>query len=271
MWRGRWRFLLPYRSGCFHELTFTRARPRTREEFTSVLHSEEQRRVLDAILHFFHALFNPDGLRELIRGGGAPLICTIVFVETGFFVGFFLPGDSLLVTAGILSAGGVIPLRWLLIPVMLCAIVGDQIGYWIGRSAGAALYRREDSLFFRRSHLQRAHDFYEKYGGRAVILARFVPIIRTFCPPVAGAAKMSYFRYLAFDIFGGIFWVGAMILGGFSLGRSVPNIGQRIHYVIAVVVFLSVLPAIISILRARHRLNVSRSQRSATIPRAEGE
>jgi len=110
--------------------------------------------VLDAIVRFFHALFNPDGLRELIRAGGAPLICTIVFIETGFFVGFFLPGDSLLVTAGILSAGGVIPLRWLLIPVMLCAIAGDQIGYWIGRSAGATLYRREDSLFFRRSHLQ---------------------------------------------------------------------------------------------------------------------
>jgi len=207
--------------------------------------------VLDAILHFFRSLFNPDGLRELIRAGGAPLICTIVFIETGFFVGFFLPGDSLLVTAGILSAAGVIPLRWLLIPVMLCAIFGDQIGYWIGRSAGAALYRREDSLFFRKSHLQRAHDFYEKYGGRAVILARFVPIVRTFCPPVAGAAKMPYTRYLAFDIFGGIFWVGAMILGSYSLGHLIPNIAQRIHYVIAVVILLSILPVIVSLLRAR--------------------
>jgi membrane-associated protein len=145
---------------------------------------------------------------------------------------------------------------------MLCAIVGDQIGYWIGRSAGAALYRREDSLFFRRSHLQRAHDFYDKYGGRAVILARFIPIIRTFCPPVAGAAGMSYPRYLAFDLFGGIFWVGAMILGGYSLGRSVPNIGQRIHYVIAVVVFLSLLPAIIGVLRAR--ASGARAQASAS-------
>jgi membrane-associated protein len=213
--------------------------------------------VLDAILHFFHSLYSSEGLKELIRSGGAPLICTIVFVETGFFVGFFLPGDSLLVTAGIFSAAGVIPLKWLLLPVMLSAIIGDQIGYWIGRSAGAALYRREDSLFFRRSHLQRAHDFYEKYGGRAVILARFIPIIRTFCPPVAGAAKMPYGRYLAFDIFGGILWVGAMILGGYALGSSVPNIGQRIHYVIAVVVVLSVLPAIISILRARRAVPVS--------------
>jgi membrane-associated protein len=207
--------------------------------------------VLESILHFFRSLYDPEGLKELIRSGGAPLVCTIVFIETGFFVGFFLPGDSLLVTAGIFAAAGVVPLGWLLLPVMACAIVGDQIGYWIGRTAGPALYKREDSLFFRRSHLQRAHDFYEKYGGRAVIFARFVPIVRTFCPPVAGAARMPYTRYLMFDVFGGVLWVGAMILGGYFLGRNVPNIGQRIHYVIAAVVVLSLLPAVISILRAR--------------------
>lgn len=207
--------------------------------------------MLDSILHFLRSLYDPEGLKELIRAGGAPLVCTIVFIETGFFVGFFLPGDSLLVTAGIFAAAGVIPLQWLLLPVMGCAIAGDQIGYWIGRAAGSKLYQREDSFFFKRSHLERAHQFYEKYGGRAVIFARFVPIIRTFCPPVAGAARMPYPRFLAFDIFGGIFWVGTMILGGYFLGRSVPNIGQRIHYVIAIVVILSVLPAIISILRAR--------------------
>src|SRR5260370_12411643 len=259
MWGGCGRFLLPYRYGCFHEVALARARSRARKSSTSSICCEEQRRVLDAILHFFRSLFNPDGLRELIRAGGAPLICTIVFIETGFFVGFFLPGDSLLVTAGILSAGGVIPLRWLLIPVMLCAIAGDQIGYWIGRSAGATLYRREDSLFFRRSHLQRAHDFYEKYGGRAVILARFVPIVRTFCPPVAGAAKMPYSRYLLFDFLGVVFCIGTIILSGYSLAHLVPNIGQRIHYVILVVIFLSLLPPIISVLR---------KQRTAQIPAA---
>ena len=219
--------------------------------------------MLDSILHFLRALYDPEGLKQLIHSGGAPLVCIIVFIETGFFVGFFLPGDSLLITAGIFSAmPDGIPLKWLLIPVMLCAIAGDQIGYWIGRSAGAALYRREDSLFFRRSHLQRAHDFYEKYGGRAVILARFVPIVRTFCPPVAGAAKMPYARYIVFDICGGILWVGAMILGGYALGHSVPNIGARIHYVIAVVILVSILPVIISFLRSR---------RSPPISRAEGK
>src|SRR5260370_219756 len=192
MWRGCWRFLLPYGSGCFYEFALTRTRSRTRKKLSLSIQREEQHRVLDAILHFFHSLYNPEGLKELIRSGGAPLICAIVFVETGFFVGFFLPGDSLLVTAGIFSAAGVIPLKWLLLPVMLCAIVGDQIGYWIGRSAGTALYRREDSFFFRRNHLQRAHDFYEKYGGPAVFLARFVSILPTLSPPLAGAAKMSY-------------------------------------------------------------------------------
>jgi membrane-associated protein len=207
--------------------------------------------VLETLLHFLRSLYDPEGLKELIRSGGAPLICGIVFVETGFFVGFFLPGDSLLITAGIFAAAGVIPLKWLLAPVMACAIVGDQIGYWIGRTLGPALYKKEDSLLFRRSHLQRAHEFYEKYGGRAVILARFVPIVRTFCPPVTGAAAMPYSRYLLFDIFGGILWVGTMILGGFFLGRSVPNIGQRVHYVILVVAVLSILPAMIGVLRSR--------------------
>src|SRR6266576_2030397 len=271
MWRGYWRFLLPYRIGRFHRRAFAHSCSGARKEFDRFFLCEEQHRVLDAILHFFHSLYNPDGLKELIRSGGAPLICAIVFVETGFFVGFFLPGDSLLVTAGIFSAAGVIPLKWLLIPVMFCAIVGDQIGYWIGRSAGAALYRREESFFFRRSHLQHARDFYEKYGGRAVILARFIPIVRTFCPPVAGAAKMPYSSYVAFDLCGGIFWVATMILAGYTLGRSVPNIGARIHYVIAVVIVVSVLPAVISIYRSRHKFSASGDQSSAATPRAEGK
>jgi membrane-associated protein len=242
------RFLLPYWFGCIHRAAVPDAHTSGRFSIKPI---EGPLRLLQSILHFLHSLYSPDGLRELIRSGGAPLVCTIVFIETGFFVGFFLPGDSLLITAGIFSYAGVIPLKWLLLPVMFCAIAGDQIGYWIGRSAGVALYRREDSFFFRRSHLQRAHDFYEKYGGRAVILARFVPIVRTFCPPVAGAAKMPYSRYLLFDVFGGVFWISAMILGGYSLGHFIPNIGQYIHYVIAVVAIISILPAVIGVLRSR--------------------
>jgi membrane-associated protein len=212
--------------------------------------------LLDAIVHFLHSLYSTEGLKELVGhlGTYAPyLIWLIVFVETGLFVGFFLPGDSLLVTAGIFAGQGLIhfPIGGLVLVGILCAIAGDQLGYWIGRKAGPALYKREDSLFFRRSHLQRAHEFYEKYGGRAVILARFVPIVRTFCPPVAGAAMMRYPTYLAYDIFGGTFWIGSMLLGGYIAGSRIPNIGQYLHLIIGTIIFLSILPPIISILRAR--------------------
>ena len=242
---GKWReppsFLLPYWLGHLCRFAFPRGSPHPGP-------CEAHGPLLEFIKHLFHSIYDVEGI---IRTGGPLLVCIIVFIETGFFVGFFLPGDSLLVTAGVFSAAGVVPLRRLLLPVMLCAIVGDQIGYWIGRGAGAALYKREDSFFFRRQHLQRAHDFYEKYGGKTVILARFIPIIRTFCPPVAGAARMPYGRYLIYDIFGGVLWVGTMILGGYFLGRSIPNISQRIHFVILAVIIVSLLPVFFSVLNAR--------------------
>jgi membrane-associated protein len=224
--------------------------------------------LLQSILHFLHSLYDPEGLKELIRWGGPPLVCLIIFVETGLFVGFFLPGDSLLVTAGIFAGQDVIPLRWLLFPGILCAIAGDQLGYWIGRKAGPALYKREDSLFFRRSHLQRAHEFYEKYGGRAVILARFVPIVRTFCPPVAGAALMPYSTYLLYDVIGGTVWIGSMVLGGYIAGSRIPNISQYLHYIIGSIIFLSILPPIIGLLRSRRHSSATQSE---AIPEAENE
>jgi membrane-associated protein len=205
--------------------------------------------MVESLKNLLHFLFNVKGL---IEWGGTALVCTIVFVETGFFVGFFLPGDSLLVTAGVFAYTGHLHLAELLILVPLCAIAGDQIGYWIGRKAGQALYRREDSLVFRKRHLERAHAFYEKYGGKTVILARFVPIVRTFCPPVAGAAGMPYRRYIAFDVVGGLLWGGGMILVGYTLGSVVPNIDQRIHYVISAVIVVSLIPAVIGVLRSRH-------------------
>jgi membrane-associated protein len=204
--------------------------------------------MITAIKQLFHTLYNVQGL---IEWGGTLLVCAIVFAETGLFAGFFLPGDSLLVTAGVLAGAGRLPVLKLASLVTLCAIAGDQLGYWIGRRAGQALYSRRDSLLFRRKHLERAHAFYEANGGKTVILARFVPIVRTFCPPVAGAARMDYRHYLGYDILGGIVWVGSMIFGGYFLGSVIPNISQKIHYVIAVVVVLSLLPVMIGALRAR--------------------
>ena len=196
----------------------------------------------------FHLLTDVQGI---IQWGGTLLICAIMFTETGLFVGFFLPGDSLLVTAGVFAAAGHLRLATLLALVPLCVFIGDQVGYWIGNRAGHALYRREDSLFFKKKHLKRAHDFYEKYGGKTIVLARFVPIVRTFAPPVAGAAEMRYTRYLSFSVIGALLWVWSMVLTGYWLGSVVPNINQRIHFVIAAVVFLSILPAIIEAIRHR--------------------
>ncbi len=204
--------------------------------------------MLEFIRSAYHFLTDVQGI---VQWGGAFLVCTIVFVETGLFVGFFLPGDSLLVTAGVFAAMGHLELAWLLALVPFCAIAGDQLGYWIGRRAGQALYRRDDSFFFRKKHLQRAHDFYDKHGAKTIILARFVPIVRTFAAPVAGAAKMSYRRFFAFDVVGGILWVWSMLLVGYFLSSAIPNVDQHIHVVIAIVIFVSILPPVIEVLRER--------------------
>lgn len=195
---------------------------------------------MEALRHLLAQIYD---VRGLIEWGGTVLVCVIVFVETGMFVGFFLPGDSLLVTAGVFASSGHLKLGLLLSLVTVCAIAGDQLGYAIGRKAGRGLYRRKDSRFFKHEHLQEAHDFYERYGGKTVIMARFIPIIRTFCPPVAGAAKMNYARYLTYDILGGLLWVWSMVLVGYTLGRSVPHVEKKIHYVIAVVIVVSLMPA----------------------------
>jgi membrane-associated protein len=221
--------------------------------------------MLETLRTLVHTLRDVEGL---VRAGGLAVVCGIVFTETGLFFGFFLPGDSLLVTAGILAAAGHLGLAELLILVTLCAIAGDQLNYLVGRKAGEALYNRKDSLFFKKKHLERAHSFYEKYGVKTIILARFVPIVRTFCPAVAGAARMNYRTYFTFDILGGILWVFSMVLGGFFLGRTVPNVNQNLHVVIAIVVFLSILPAVIAALRERRAAALPASMRTA-VPQPE--
>ena len=183
-------------------------------------------------------------VRAVISYGGLTMISAIVFSETGLLAGFFLPGDSLLVTAGIFAKTGHLSLPALLTIVPLCAIAGDQVGYMIGYKAGEALYNRPDSTFFKRALLKKAHDFYQKYGAKTIVLARFVPIVRTFAPTVAGAAMMDYKTFVTYNIAGGVLWVYSTVLGGYFLASLVPDIEQRIHQVIVVVVILSVLPVV---------------------------
>ncbi len=184
-------------------------------------------------------------VQTLVRYGGLTVITGIVFAETGLMVGFFLPGDSLLFTAGALAAQGHLSIWTLNALLIAAAIVGDTVGYWIGRKAGPALFTRPKSLLFNPKHLRRAHDFYEKHGGKTIILARFMPIVRTFAPVVAGMGRMEYHRFVFFNVFGGTLWVISMTLAGYFMGR-IPFVQRHFEAVILGIVFLSILPGIVA-------------------------
>ena len=197
---------------------------------------------------FFRTVYN---VPELIRIAGLLGLIVIVFAETGLMVGFFLPGDSLLITAGLFAYKGDLNIWTLNIALVLAAIIGDATGYYIGRRTGQALYSRPNSLLFRRDHLIKTHEFYEKHGGKTIIIARFMPIVRTFAPVVAGAAEMTYRNFAIYNIIGAFLWVLSMTLTGYFLGAVVPDIEKQIHKVVAVVIFLSLLPAGIAWLKTK--------------------
>src|SRR5499426_4287882 len=197
---------------------------------------------MEFLWNLFHQIYD---VEFLVRAGGLVLLSIIVFVETGLLIGFFLPGDSLLVTAGIFAAKGDLDLLTLNVSLSAAAIVGDTVGYRIGYTTGPKIFTRENSLLFNRKHLTSAKEFYDRYGGFTIVIARFIPMIRTFAPVVAGVGAMPYKRFLAYNVFGGIFWVMSTTLAGYFLGTLIPNIQDQIHLVIAIVIFLSLLPGII--------------------------
>jgi membrane-associated protein len=206
---------------------------------------------LDLIQDLFRTLYN---VPELIRIGGVLGLFLVIFAETGLMVGFLLPGDSLLVTAGLFAAKGDLDIVWLNLALIVAAVLGDAVGYWIGWKAGKALYSRPNSFFFRREHLIRTHEFYEKHGGKTIIIARFMPIVRTFAPTVAGAAEMTYRQFAVFNVVGAIGWVMSMTLTGYFLGQMFGAALERnIHILVAVVIFLSLLPALIAWLNERRK------------------
>jgi membrane-associated protein len=170
---------------------------------------------------------------------------TIVFAESGLFFGFFLPGDSLLFTAGLLASQGVFNI-FILVPVLILgAIIGDNVGYWTGREFGTWLMKQKDSFFFQKHHLIKAQHFYEEHGGKTLILARFMPAIRTFAPIAAGIANMEYQKFFFNNVVGGILWAAGMTLGGYFLGRIIPDVDKYLLPIIAVIVVVSVVPAIL--------------------------
>ena len=216
---------------------------------------------MEFISEFFNSLHG-EHLRQTIQWGGFILLFAIVYAETGLLVGFFLPGDSLLFTAGALVGTGLLrapaplpqdPVTGIIalnVVLIAAAILGDTTGYWFGRKAGPALYARPDSRIFKREHLVKTQAFYEKHGGKTIILARWVPFARTFAPIVAGIAQMPYREFMSFNITGGITWVMGCTLLGFFLG-SIPFIQKHNEKVILLIIALSLLPGLIHVLKDR--------------------
>ncbi len=228
---------------------------------------------MDLLRELYHDYLSPEGIQQLVRSGGTWATATIVFVETGLLVGFFLPGDSLLVTAGIVVASTAqapdpaqrIDVWTMLAVTSVAAVVGDAVGFFIGSKLGPALFKKDDSLLFKKRHIERAHAFYERYGGKTIVIARFVPIVRTFAPTVAGAAGMNYRRFLAFNVFGGVGWVASMLLGGYYAGGAINarygagTVEKYLHPIIFVVIFLSFVPGVVEVVRERRRIARARA------------
>lgn len=188
-------------------------------------------------------------IEQLISGGGLILITLIIFAESGLLIGFFLPGDTLLFGAGLAASQGKLPLILLIISTALAAIIGDNVGYSIGRRAGPRLFKQKDGLLFRTEYLEQAEKFYESHGGKTIVLARFTPIIRTFAPVVAGAGKMDRRRFTIYNIFGGLLWTISMTLLGYFIGSKIPHLDKYIELVLLGVVVLSIGLAVFHILK----------------------
>jgi len=184
---------------------------------------------------------HPD-IMALVTLVGYPGLFTAIFLESGVFFGFFLPGGSLLFTAGVLAGAGVFNV-WIVIPlVTIAAILGDNVGYWFGAKMGHALFTREDSRFFKHKHVERTHAFFEKYGARTIVIGRFIPIVRTFAPILAGVGEMKYSLFFRYNILGALLWASGVSLAGYFLSRSIPNADRYITPIIAAIIIASCIP-----------------------------
>ncbi len=213
--------------------------------------------ILTSLVHF-GAVPGLD-LVDLIIGLGIFAVLIVIFAESGLLIGFFLPGDSLLFTAGALYATGILPgnvpinIHFFVILLFIAAVLGDSVGYWFGRKAGPRIFKKPDARIFKQAHIQNAQNFYEKHGGKTIVMARFVPIVRTFAPIVAGAGKMDYRRFLGFNLIGGFLWTFGITYLGYFAGKALIAAGIEIDSVIlpiiALIILISVLPPAIRILK----------------------
>ncbi len=188
-------------------------------------------------------------LVSLIKGAGYLGLFGIVFAESGLLVGFFLPGDSLLFTAGFLASQGYLDIRTLALLTFAAAVLGDTVGYTFGNRIGYKIFNKEKSIFFNKAHLERARNYFETYGAKTILLARFVPIVRTFAPIMAGVGKMRYRVFLSYNVIGALFWAGGVTSLGYYLGNAIPNADRFILPIVGLIIVLSVMPGVIHIFK----------------------
>jgi len=204
--------------------------------------------MIETLLSIRH-IFEPQNIAELGKVTAYFAFFGIIFAESGLFFGFFLPGDSLLFTAGFLASQDILNI-WILLPVFfIAAVTGDSIGYSFGRRVGRKIFNREDSFFFHKKHIDKAEKFYEQHGKKTIIIARFVPVVRTFAPIVAGIGKMEYSTFLAYNVIGALLWAVGLTLAGYILGAVIPNLDKYLHVVVGIIIVVSLLPAVWHVLK----------------------
>ncbi len=192
----------------------------------------------------------------IIKTLGIIGIFCIIFAESGLFFGFFLPGDSLLFTAGFLASQDILDINILVWGCFFFAVLGDSVGYWFGREVGPKIFNKEDSIFFHKKHITQAQNFYNKYGNKTIFLARFVPIVRTFAPIVAGVGNMKYRNFITYNIFGGFVWSFGLVYGGYFLGQLIPNVDKYLLPIVGVIILLSILPVLFEIYKEKKKVTV---------------
>lgn len=205
---------------------------------------------MDGIAEFFKEMVNPE---SIILYGGIYLLLTVVFIETGLFVGFFLPGDSLLFTAGLLCATGILQINplVLIILIVIAAVAGNMVGYVFGKKIGVFLFKRKSGIFFRQDHLVIANEFYKKHGKKTIILSRFLPIVRTFAPIVAGIVKLEYYKFFIYSLIGAVLWVTSLVLTGYFMGKYIPETKENLHYIVIFLIVITSIPFVYSWLKKK--------------------
>jgi len=207
---------------------------------------------MDGIIDFLKELVNPE---SIIRYGGIYLLLFVVFAETGLFVGFFLPGDSLLFTAGLLCSTGVLQVHpvLLIILIIIAAVAGNMVGYSFGKKVGPMLFKRKSGFLFRQEHLVTANEFYTKHGKKTIILSRFLPIVRTFAPIVAGIVKLEYYKFFVYSLVGAFFWVSTLVLIGYYMGKYIPGTKEYLEYIVIFLIVITSIPFVYNWLKKKFK------------------